>query len=335
MKTLSRILVAATLSGAALAPVRAVEPDLSRDGWVSWQVAAPEGTPFWCCWSDWNDRLALNSTCKLENANHGYGSRDKSTTDSVRIYARSAGGKLERLQVLAAACPVETDTPIQELTGVTPDDSVRWLAARIRQAGDRVAAPESMNGQAVAALAMHRGDLASKELAGFARNDAREEVRKWSVFWLGLMRGAEGADIVSSVMFSDPLPEVRKHAAFAISQSKSPRVAPDLIELGNTDQDGDVRAQAWFWLAQTGYADAETPIMAALRKDTDRHVREQAVFSLTLLPGERATRALIATAEDRSLSREQRKRAVFWLSQSEADGAQAYLEKVLAVSAAR
>jgi len=48
------------------------------------------------------------------------------------------------------------------------------------------------------------------------------------------------------------------------------------------------------------------------------------------LPDERAARALIAAAEDQSLSREQRKRAVFWLSQSDSDAAQQYLEKVLA-----
>jgi HEAT repeat protein len=59
-------------------------------------------------------------------------------------------------------------------------------------------------------------------------------------------------------------------------------------------------------------------------------VREQAIFALSQLPDGRGTRALIATAEDRSLTREQRKRAVFWLAQSESDEAQAYLQKVLA-----
>ncbi len=59
-------------------------------------------------------------------------------------------------------------------------------------------------------------------------------------------------------------------------------------------------------------------------------MREHAIFALSQLPDERATRALIAAAEDRSLSSEQRKRAVFWLAQSESQGAQTYLEKVLA-----
>jgi len=59
-------------------------------------------------------------------------------------------------------------------------------------------------------------------------------------------------------------------------------------------------------------------------------VREQAIFALSRLPGDRASRALITAAEDRALPREIRKRAVFWLSQSNSDAAQAYLEKVLA-----
>ena len=71
-------------------------------------------------------------------------------------------------------------------------------------------------------------------------------------------------------------------------------------------------------------------IVAALKRDADEDVREQAIFALSQLPDERATQALIATAEDQSLSREQRKRAVFWLAQSESEAAQRYLEQILA-----
>jgi HEAT repeat protein len=106
------------------------------------------------------------------------------------------------------------------------------------------------------------------------------------------------------------------------------------VRLGTTDRAGEVRGLAWFGLAQPGAADAAAAIGAALKKDQDDEVREQAIFALSQLPDERATRALIAAAEDRSLSREQRRRAVFWLSQSESASAQAYLEKVLARAAA-
>jgi hypothetical protein len=317
---------------ALLSPTHSAELKLPSEGWASWEVAAVEGAPAWCCWSSWRSRDSSPVTCKLdEPEGFGVGDRDTST-DAVRVYARVSGGKIDRLQALAASCPVETRTPIHELGSVSVADSAHWLIARVKQVGSDATKPRPIGESALAALAMHRGDLARDALAEFTR-DARTETRKWAVFWLAMLRGAEGAEITSAVMFNDPDADVRKHAAFAMSQTKSPRAARELIRQGSTDKDGEVRAQAWFWLAQSGATEAEPAIAQALKKDADHDVREQAIFALSQLPGERGTRALIAAAEDQTLSREQRKRAVFWLSQSEADSAQAYLEKVLARNA--
>ena len=308
--------------------VHSAELTLPRDGWASWQVEAVEGAPAFCCWSNWDDREASRMSCQLDRDPSNYGTRDHATTDAVRVYARVAGGKVERLRVLSATCPVETATPIQVIN-TTTDDSARWLMT-LSKSSTAAAESNDLGENVLAGLAMHRGGLAHNALVAMAREDGRTETRKKAVFWLALLRGAAGAEVASSIMFNDKDADVRKHAAFSITQSKSPRVTADLIRLGNTDKDGDVRAQAWFWLAHTGAAQSEDAIAAALRKDADHQVREQAIFALSQLPEERATRALIATAEDQSLSREQRKRAVFWLSQSKADAAQAYLEKVLA-----
>jgi len=165
------------------------------------------------------------------------------------------------------------------------------------------------------------------QVLGF--NDARIETRKQAVFWMAQMRGREGADITSSIMFTDKDAEVREHAAFSLAQSESPRVTADLIRLGNTDRDAEVRAQAWFWLAHTAAPETESAIFTALSKETDAEVRERAILALSRLPDERAAKALLTIAEDRSQSRELRKRAVFWLSQSDSDTALTYLEQVL------
>jgi HEAT repeat protein len=313
----------------AVSPANSAELKLPRDGWVSWQVPAVDGASAHCCWSNWQVREASPVPCKLDSPEgYGLGGRD-ATTDSVKIYVRTAGGRIDRLQALAASCAVESNTPIQELGSVAVADSAQWLIARARENEPETNLHRPIGESALAALALHRGDLARDALAGFTR-DSRVETRKSAVFWLALLRGAEGADITRTVMFDDQNAEVRKHAAFAMSQSRSPGAASDLIRQGTGDKVGDVRAQAWFWLAQTGAAEAEQAIAQALGKDADERVREQAIFALSQLPDERATRALIRAAEDRSLSREQRKRAVFWLAQSEADSAQAYMEKVLA-----
>ena len=271
---------------------------MPADGWSSWEVAAVDDAPAWCCWNDGHTaRGGSWTSCKLDGNDGGFGNRDDETTDTVRIFARTAGGKVDRLRTLSASCPVEAATPIHDLGTVAEDDSARWLIDLGKQAELGTVKRHRIGDNVLAALAIHRGNFARDTLAGMARTNAREETRKQAVFWLAQVRGAEGAEITSSVMFGDKDPDVRKHAAFALGQSKSPRVAADLIRLGNTDTVGDVR--------------------------------ERAIFALSQLPDDRGTKALIAVAEDRSLSRDMRKRAVFWLTQSESDAAQAYLDRVL------
>jgi HEAT repeat protein len=333
VKHLNRSLrnVAQSLALVALVPMSlAAELELPKDGWVSWQVEAVEDAPDVCCFDGWRERKLSRNACKLDEGRDGFNiSTHDGTMDSVKVYARLNGGKIERLQALSSTCPVQTRTPIQDLGDVSTDDSARWLVTQLKDFADGGKRHPSLTDMAMAALGTHRGDFSRDALAGFARHDTRTEVRKKALFWMATMRGPAGADVVSSAMFNDKDEEVRKHATFALTQSKSTRIAADIIRLANTDKSGEVRAQAWFWLAQTGAPEAEQAIGTAMRKETDDHVREQAVFALSQLPEERATRALIAVAEDQSLTREQRKRAIFWLSQSGSNSAQAYLDRVL------
>jgi hypothetical protein len=316
---LAGLTVASQISAADLA--------LPKEGWASWQVDAVEGAPDWCCWSSWDKQTGTRQACKLDDDRGNRGNRDKSTTDAVKVYARLAGGKIERLRALSASCPAEAATPIQHLGNVAADDSARLLATLAKT--DVNGKDRDLGDNVMAALAMHRGNVAQNALVPLARDDARPETRKKAIFWLALLRGTTGADIANTAMFSDKDPEVRKHAAFSITTSQSPRIASELIRQGNTDKNGDVRAQAWFWLAHTGAAESERAIYAAAKNDMADHVRDQAIFALSRLPEERGTRALISAAEDKSLSNAQRKHAVFWLGQSESPVAQAYLEKVL------
>jgi HEAT repeat protein len=308
----------------------AAELTLPRDGWASWQVPAVDDAPDWCCFNHWNGRNATRQPCKLDSKHDGYGGRDGETTDAIRVYARFASGKIERLRALSATCSVQTDTEIQDLDTMSVDDSARWLTGLVKGRELNAKRHDRVADDALAALAIHRGNIAHDALVGIARHDTRDENRKHAVFWLAQLRGREGAQIATSIMFDDPDADIREHAAFAVSQSISPHAARDLIRLATTDPAAKVRSHAWFSLSQTKSSATEDAIDAELRKETDSGVREQAIFALSQLPDERATRALIRVAEDKSLAREERKRAVFWLSQSESSAAQTYLQEVLA-----
>jgi hypothetical protein len=330
----ARIVSFACLAGFAVSSLcTAAEIELPAEGWASWEVPAVDGAPDMCCWNGLQPGAAARNACKIDNQRGNIGNVDNATTDAVRVYVRVAGGSIDRLRALSAKCPVEAATPIRDLGSHDADASARWLIANARRAD--VTKHESSRTNALEALGLHRGEVAHNELAAVARGGEAQDERKTAMFWVAKTRGLAGATLITELMFGDKDSDVREHGAFAITVSQSPRISQDLIRLGNTDKEGEVRAQAWFWLAQTGAAESEKAIGAALRKDSDDRVREQAIFALSQLPDDRATRALIATAEDQSLSREQRKRAVFWLAHSEKAGAQAYLEKVLAGNMSR
>jgi hypothetical protein len=303
-----------------------------RDGWASWQVPALDDAPDWCCYSDWNSRDDRRPSCALDGKHSGYGSRDEQTTDFVRVYARFADGKVDRLRALSATCPVQTGTAIRDLGTPAVDDSARWLTALATGHDIGANTQERLAHDSLAALAIHRGEVAHDALVSIARRATDKDSRKQAVFWLARLRGREGAQIATSIMFNDADAWMREHAAFSVSQSISPTADQDLIRLANTDADAKVRAHAWFSLAMTKSSAAEAAIEAALRKEDDENVRERAIFALSQLPDERAPRALIKVAQDKSLPREERKRAVFWLAQSESSAAQTYLQEVLAAA---
>lgn len=340
---MSRALPVMRAAGLCLASLLAMAPGALASGlavptvgWISWQIPAVAGAPNWCCFGDLrHDGDTDRQACQLDGNNHGYGSRDREeTSGEVRVYARFAAGRLERLRALAASCPVTAKSAIRDLANMTVEDSTKWLIGILTQvnAGDG-SGSWRLSSDAMAALALHRGNGARDALAAIARKDASVKNRKDALFWLTQVRGNEGAEIVAPIMFDDADAKVREHAAFAVSQSKWPQAVPSLIRQGSSDRDTRVRAQAWFWLSQTRSAETEKAIRAALQKEPEHRVREQAVFALSQLPDDRAARALIGLAEDRSLPREDRKRAIFWLGQMKSDSAVMYLDKLLTAKA--
>jgi hypothetical protein len=143
---------------------------------------------------------------------------------------------------------------------------------------------------------------------------------------LGIVASSESAQWLAS-----QVPAVNERLAEdALASLAAHRGASSpIIQAATTDKRSKVRSQAWFWLSQTAAPETEAAIMAALKAETDRHVREQAVFALSQLPADRAARALIAVASDRTLSREDRKQAVFWMGEVKSDVALDYLDSLL------
>jgi len=107
-------------------------------------------------------------------------------------------------------------------------------------------------------------------------------------------------------------------------------VWPTLLKLARDDRvSRRARRQAVFWLGQAA-GDAATRGLADLVDDggVDREVKEQAVFALSQQRGDAAVPLLIRIARTHP-DREVRRKALFWLGQSDDPRALALFEELL------
>jgi hypothetical protein len=232
------------------ADVHAADLPLPKDGWASWEVQAVEGAQAQCCFESWDQRPGKAKACNLDGREQNWGSRDHSTTDTVRVYARFANGKVQKLRTLAAACPVETRSPIKELGTVSTDDSARWVLGLKRTDLDR--------DDWLSSLSLHRGELPFTALKDLALSDANVETRKQSIFWLAIQRGTPATEeVIVTALHKDKDADVREQAVFALSQLPDERATQALIRVAeDRSLDRDQRKRALFWLGQSDDAAA-------------------------------------------------------------------------------
>lgn len=146
---------------------------------------------------------------------------------------------------------------------------------------------------------------------------------------LGTVSAREAADYLLSLAESDR-GSIGRKAIFPATIADSAEIWPTLLKIArNADLPRDTRTQSVFWLGQAA-GDAATANLGSLALDNslDREVREQAVFALSQRPRAEGVPALIAVAKTNK-DPEIRKKALFWLGQSQDPRALDLFEELL------
>jgi len=306
-----------------------------HDGWVGYEVPinADGGIP--CCYN-WHGKHAVTSGCDLEGGEWNLGMDDHNSapsttasTDALDVYIRITQGKIDRVRAFAASCPVRGREQVRWLDDVAAEDSIMLLASQASEPG-----PRKDEDEALLAMALHADAAATEALATLSGAGHPRKLREQSLFWLGQMRGADGARIVEHAATTDGDAELRANAVFALSQAKAADGYAAIHRIALSDSSEHVREQALFWMAQMGDARAKDDIIAAIRKDASPKVREQAVFALSQLKHSDADAALIAVVRG-DYPREVKQQALFWLGQSGSDQAMDFLDQVLSKAPAK
>lgn len=294
-----------------------------QEGWARYEVPMVEGAEGPCC-HEIRDDVVLRRGCTLDHRGgmviRGLDDAAAPASDRLAVYLHFSDGAVDRVRAFGGSCPVTADTPPAALS-VQPAAS-QDLLLRLARAGGKPA------DEAVMALAHHAGDSATADLAALAGDGEPRGLRKDAVFWLGQLRGADGAAVVERIARGDADPKLREHAVFSLSQAPGVDGFATIADIARKDASARVRGQALFWMAQTGDPRAAGAILRALREDGSGDVREEAVFALSQLD-EGGDAALIGIVRG-DHPREVKKKALFWLGQSGSDEAIAFLDSVLA-----
>jgi len=181
---------------------------------------------------------------------------------------------------------------------------------------------EELREQAVFALMQQSGDRGSRAVRAIAQDaSAPASLREKAVFWLGQKQSPENAtflrDLFSrlSATRSDRDDEVAQKILFSLSQMRGQGNDRWLMSIAaDPKYSADVRKQAIFSAGQAGVSSAD--LIALYDKVSDNEVKGQLIWVLSSQNERAATDKLIEIAK-RDPDVEMRKKAIFWLGQSQ------------------
>ncbi|MDQ6830709.1 MAG: HEAT repeat domain-containing protein [Gemmatimonadota bacterium] len=171
--------------------------------------------------------------------------------------------------------------------------------------------------KAIFALSQHSSPRAMQLLRDFATSsNLSEELRGQAIFWIGQSRRSpENAKFLRDLYAKLTSDDLRDKIIHGIAESGSEDDRQWLVELvKDSKQPVEARKKAIFWLGQQRRT-AVSDIAAMYDGINDQDIREQVIFALSQRRESAAVDKLIDIAK-RDPNKELRKKAIFWLGQS-------------------
>jgi HEAT repeats len=212
------------------------------DTWISDGVVITNGR-IGTCGLEPADRTARTTDGQPPRTNQGPIKLEG--PDTMVVLYRVEEKAVQKVRIFSPDCELDAGgRAIHWLEGVTPADSVKLLSS-LASGADRV------RSGAMAALAMHREDVAVPALLTLAKQDPNTKVRGDALFWLAQTAGRKVVPEITAAIDNDPDTDVKKRAVFALSQLPKDEGIPLLINVAKTNSNPAVRKQAMFWLGQS------------------------------------------------------------------------------------
>ncbi len=235
----------------------------------------------------------------------------------------------EREEILLGAAREDPDLEVRMqavywLSQVRTDRAVEALDS-ILQTGTETELQE----KAIFALSQHRSERSAEILREYAeRQDAPIELRGKAIHWLGQHRSIRNTSYLRDLYVRLDEPELKEKAMFALSQTRSRENAEFLLGIALDDSESvEVRKKALFWSGQMRIMTQE--LFDLYDQVTDRELKEQLIFVYSQRRRDDAAIEKLIDIVRNETDIELRRRAIFWLGQTNDPRAVAVLEEII------
>jgi HEAT repeat protein len=245
---------------------------------------------------------------------------------AIFLVAQQKGPGTEDLLLESVRTDPDTDVRGQAvfwLSQVGTDKAVGALDSILRFSKD----PEIQD-KAVFALSQQDNPRAQQALRSYAeREGIPEATREKAIFWLGQKQTAENASYLRALYGKLKSQDLKKKVLFSLSQMGGEENGRWLLGVaGDSSQGLEMRKQALFWAGQSGVSiDELTKLYANV---ADKEMREQLIFVYSQREEPAALDKLIEIAKS-DPNPDLKKRALFWLGQSEDSRAVQALQDII------
>jgi len=231
-------------------------------------------------------------------------------------------------QILLNAIRNDPDPEVQEqavfwLSQVGSERAVSALDSILQTSKN-----EAIQEKAIFALSQMDNPRASAIIRSYAqRAGAPLHLREQAIFWLGQEGGSQNEAFLRALYKQLKEQDLKEKVIFSISQMEGPETQRWLMNLAlDPSEPIETRKQALFWAGQSGVSITELAAFYARTKDTE--MKEQVIFVYSQRDEKAAFDQLLEIAK-REPNLELRKKAIFWLSQSDDPRAAQFLEDLI------
>jgi HEAT repeat protein len=219
-------------------------------------------------------------------------------------------------------CDDESDVKMAALNAVLQMDHDRALPLLTRVLARRDPGSVCLRRKAVFLVAQASEGEAAKILVTTARNDPDAEVRQQAVFWLSQVNTPEAVAALDSIARRTGDADLQERAVFALAQQDDPRAAQALRDIAERkDVPRGVREKAIFWLGQSEKGGGEYLRGLFARLDDD-DLKDKVIFGVAQSGKAEDRRWLLDVAKTPKSAIELRKKAIFWLGQTDGSAAE-------------